>query len=242
MCVSMKDWTLWQDEACVAAWLKQRPIGLPQAELQAEVILRLLRKERASLGAFLDVGCGDGRMAELALRAFPEARCVGVDGSEAMLSRGRERLAPWASQLDLRIANLEEDFWCSDLPGPFDAVLSGYAIHHVEDDRKRRIYEQLFDLLRPGGLFLHNEHVSSASPLGESLFEDVYVDHFCRQSSDPAIDPAAVRRSFRERPDRPANRLAPLETQLQWLREIGFTDVDCFWKYSELAIFAGWRR
>jgi SAM-dependent methyltransferase len=240
--MAQKDWTLWQDEACVAVFLKQRGCGLPQAEVQAEWVVRLLRKGQEGLETFLDIGCGDGRLAELAFRAFPAARGVGVDGSEAMLARGRERLAPWASQLELRLGNLEEEAWCAGLPAPFDVVLSGYTIHHLEDDRKRRVYEQIYDLLRPGGLFLHNEHVASASPLGESLFEDVYVDHFCRQSTDPDVDPAAVRRRYRERPDRLANRLTPLETQLQWMREIGFAEVECFWKHSELAIFAGWKR
>jgi len=48
-----------------------------------------------------------------------------------------------------------------------------------------------------------------------------------------------VRRDFLERPDRAANILALVEEQCRWLREIGFQDVDCFWKYFELAIFGG---
>jgi tRNA (cmo5U34)-methyltransferase len=238
--MATEEWSVWREEAVVKAFLEQRLCGLPQVEVQAEVMLKLLRKNREQLNSFLDVACGDGRLTELALRAFPEARGVGVDGSEAMLSRGRERLEPWAARITLRLADLTEDDWLAGLPAPFDAVLSGFAIHHLEDARKREIYEQIYALLRPGGVFVHCEHVASASPLGEALFEDFYVDHFCRQA--PGADPVAVRRDYRERPDRLANRLTAMETQLQWLREIGFTDVDCFWKFSELAIFAGWRK
>ena len=44
-----------------------------------------------------------------------------------------------------------------------------------------------------------------------------------------------------ERPGRAANILASVEEQCRWLHEIGFQDVDCFWKYFELAIFGGFR-
>ena len=239
--MSTQDWSVWRDEAVVRSFLEQTGSGLPQEEVQAEMVLRLLRRGREELNPFLDVGCGSGRLMELALRAYPEARGWGVDGSEAMLSRGAERLMPWANQVELRLHDLSEDNWRTGLPTAFDAVLSGYAIHHLEDTRKRQLYEQLFALLRPGGVFVHCEHVASASPLGESLFEDVFVDHLARQPANTGHDAETLHRNYRERPDRLANRLAPLETQLQWLREIGFRDVDCFWKYSELAIFAGWR-
>jgi SAM-dependent methyltransferase len=238
----MENWNLWQDESVVAQFFQQRGTGTPQEEAQVEVMLRLLGMRRAGLTSFLDVGCGDGRLAELALRAYPAARGVGIDGSEAMLARGRERLAPWAAQVELRLHDLSEDTWRTGLPASFDAVISGYAIHHLEDPDKRRVYEQIYDLLRPGGVFIHCEHVSSASSLGEALFEEIYVDHACRQHANAGLDRETVRHNYRERPDRLANRLIPLQTQLEWLRDIGFTDVDCFWKYSELAIFAGWRR
>jgi tRNA (cmo5U34)-methyltransferase len=39
----------------------------------------------------------------------------------------------------------------------------------------------------------------------------------------------------------PSNRLAPLEMQLQWLRDIGFDDVDGGWKWLELALLVGVR-
>jgi tRNA (cmo5U34)-methyltransferase len=50
-----------------------------------------------------------------------------------------------------------------------------------------------------------------------------------------------VMASYRERADGPANILAPVGDQLEWLRELGFVDVDCAFKAFELAVFAGRR-
>jgi hypothetical protein len=43
------------------------------------------------------------------------------------------------------------------------------------------------------------------------------------------------------RPDKAANILAPVEAQCDWLREIGYEDVDCYFKVLELAVFGGRR-
>jgi len=47
------------------------------------------------------------------------------------------------------------------------------------------------------------------------------------------------RRCFSERPDKDENKIAPVEQQCGWLRDIGFNDVDCFFKLFEIAIFGG---
>jgi hypothetical protein len=127
--------------------------------------------------------------------------------------------------------------------GPFDAIVSGFAIHHLPHQRKRVLYGEIHDLLNPNGLFLNCEHVASSTPLLEQMFEDAMCEHLWqrRRERGEEVTLEQVKREFLERPDRTANILAPVEKQCQWLRELGFHDVDCFWKYFELAIFGGLR-
>jgi hypothetical protein len=140
-------------------------------------------------------------------------------------------------------ADYGEPNWSQGLRrrAPFDAIVSGFSIHHQPDCRKRRLYAELFDLLAQGGLFLNLEHVSSASPWVEAAHDAHFVEALWRfvQAHGHRRSRAAVQRDDQDRPDKAANRLAPVETQCQWLRELGFAHVDCFFKTFELALFGG---
>jgi SAM-dependent methyltransferase len=100
---------------------------------------------------------------------------------------------------------------------PFDAVISSFAIHHVPHERKRTLYQEIFGLLAPNGVFCNLEHVASPSPRLHAGFLQAI--------------------SWGE--EDPSNKLLDFETQLAWLREIGFIDVDCHWKWRELALLVG---
>ena len=166
---------------------------------------------------FLDLGTGSGRLIALVLEARPTARAVGLDFSPVMLDAARRRFAD-----DGRVEILEHDI-DEPLPplGPFCAVVSGLAIHHCLDERKREVYVEAHDLLRPGGALLNLEHV--ASPTDRLHRSFLYAVGTTPEEDDPS------------------NILLDVETQLRWLREIGFSDVDCHWKWREVALLAGTR-
>ena len=94
----------------------------------------------------LELGTGTGETALRVLARHPGARWVGVDASEAMLGRARERL-PGA---ELRLGRLEDD-----LPtGPFDLVVSTLAVHHLDAAGKRDLFRRVAGVLAPGGRFV----------------------------------------------------------------------------------------
>jgi hypothetical protein len=167
-----------------------------------------------------------------------------------MLEQARTRFVKFGGRAKTVEADLRSPAWlqavvelCSLVSGCFDAILSGLAIHHLPHDRKRELYREIFTLLSDGGLFLNLEHVSSPTPRGEEISNDAMTEHLYlrRRERGEEVTPEQVRRDFLERPDRAANILASVEEQCGWLRDIGFQDVDCFWKYFELAIFGGFR-
>ena len=163
----------------------------------------------------LDLGTGDGRLLALVRREHSDTDAVAVDFSPAMLEASHKRFAD-----DSRVRVIKHNM-DSSLPalGKFDAVISSFAIHHLVHERKRALYEEVFALLNPDGVFCNLEHVSSPTP---QLHEEFLL-----------------RIGFTVETEDPSNKLLGLETQLGWLREIGFTDVDCLWKWRELALLVG---
>ena len=182
-----------------------------RADGEAELI-EWLPRETARV---LDLGSGDGRLLRVVKRARPSASAVALDFSETMLRRLRTRFAADAS---VRVLAHDLDQPLPASLGEFDAIVSSFAIHHLAHERKRALYEEVCGLLRPGGVFCNLEHVASPT-------RSLHKRFLARLGIDP------------EEED-PSNKLLDVETQLVWLRAIGFADVDCHWKWRELALLA----
>jgi SAM-dependent methyltransferase len=205
---------LWSEAEHAQSYLENRK-HIPRRVEGYSALLELVPEHVTRV---LDLGCGDGEVVGRVIEAHPEVEAVAADFSAEMLGRVRERFAGSA-----RVSVVEHDL---DIPlpddwGTFDAVVSGFAIHHVVDERKRALYAEVHDRLRPGGAFLNLEHV--ASPTRE------LHEAFLAQLGTAPED------------DDPSNQLAPVEDQLGWLRDAGFEQVDCHWKWRELALLAGAR-
>jgi tRNA (cmo5U34)-methyltransferase len=163
----------------------------------------------------LDLGSGGGRLLALVKAARPSGHYTALDFSPTMLETLRKL---FAHEQDTEVVEHNLD---QPLPplGTFDAIVSSFAIHHLEHSRKRSLYAEIFGLLAPGGVFLNLEHVSSpTSTLHEAFLTAI------------SVPPGE---------EDPSNKLLDVETQLRWLREIGFTEVDCHWKWRELALMGG---
>ena len=192
-----------------------RADGLPHRSEAEAVLLEFMPQKMTRI---LDLGTGNGRLLSLLRAGRSATEGVALDFSPTMLDAARsrfhgdERVQVIAHNLDHPLPDL----------GPFEVIVSGLAIHHCADERKRALYAEIYSALSPGGVFCNIDHVAPASAGLHA--------RFLRARGITAAE------------EDPANKLAGVEVQLQWLREIGFEDVDCHWKWLELALFGGMRK
>jgi SAM-dependent methyltransferase len=200
----------WHDSDQVNWYLDR--VGRLPPRLAGEAALReLLPPEPRSV---LDLGCGDGRLASLVLEALPSvARMVALDRSPPMLDRARERFRG-DGRVEVRAWDLADDL--SPL-GEFDLIVSGFAIHHLEDGRKQALFGEVARQLRPRGVFANLEIVASSTPVLHAEFL------------------AAIGRTA----DDPEDRIVDVETQLTWMRNAGLAHVDCMWRWRGMALLMG---
>ncbi len=234
----------WKDAELVSTYLEGIRGGLPLANEQVDVALRLIANAGVPVRRFLDLGCGDGFLGAVLLDGYPQSNGTFIDFSEPMLEAARERLASFGSRAAVQHADLSSAVWREVLgEEPFDAIVSGFAIHHLTDERKRALYAEIHEVLSPGAFFLNIEHVSSPTPWLEHAFDEALTDSLYehQQANGHSVTREQVAEQYVHRPDKQENILASVETQCAWLRELGFADVDCYFKLLEFAVFGGRR-
>ncbi len=175
----------------------------------------------------LDLGAGTGLLSALLLRRFPDASLSLMDASDAMLEGARRRL----SEVD-GIAFEVADFGAAALGGPWTAIVSALAIHHLEDDAKRALFARVAVALAPGGVFVNAEQVAGPTPARDAADARKWMTEITALGSDADEIAAAGRRMAHD-------RCASVEDQLRWMRDAGLRDVDCTYKNGRFAVMTG---
>jgi tRNA (cmo5U34)-methyltransferase len=176
----------------------------------------------------LDLGAGTGLLSAAVLAAFPEVEIELLDGSEAMLAEAAQRLGDAVAAV--HVADM-----AGGLPGgPFDAIVSALAIHHLADADKRGLFSHAYEALVPGGVFVNAEQVAGPTEELTAIYTATW-ERECRAlgASDHELDDAHERMRH--------DRCADVESQLRWMREAGFNPADCVYKSWRQAVLVGFK-
>jgi len=212
--LEIDDHSKWLTRKRVDNYLSKIDI-IPHRSEGESVLLDLISKKTKRI---LDLGSGNGRLIKLLKEHGHNAEFVAIDFSPYMLEELSKQFLD-----DTSVKKIKHDL-SFPLPsniGKFDVVVSSFAIHHLTNRRKKGLYSEIFMLLKRGGIFCNLDHIFTDSK---------HLNTFFRKKMGHKV----INKEHNK-------RLTKLDVQLDWLSDIGFTDVDCYWKWLEFALIIGYK-
>ncbi|MGD1839036.1 MAG: class I SAM-dependent methyltransferase [Nitrososphaeraceae archaeon] len=164
------------------------------------------------------MGTGNGRLVKIIKEKIPDLNAVVIDFSPHMIKEFKKE---GDQEKNIKIIDHDLSYPLPSNLKKFDAIVSSFAIHHLTHKRKRDLYYEIFSLIKKGGVFCNLDHVVSNSLLLNKYFRDKMEQNVVNTEHN--------------------RRLAKTELQLKWFSKVGFTDVDCYWKWLEFALIVGWK-
>jgi|DewCreStandDraft_4_1066084.scaffolds.fasta_scaffold71159_3 SAM-dependent methyltransferase len=237
-------WQVWPDTQGPDLFRDARRAAIPGAEEQVRVLTQLASHTVGTDLAVLDLGCGDAVLLHALMRELPIRLGVALDRSPAMLERAQirfEELGLLGGLLHFVEADFGEPGWMESLPfRQFDVVVAGYALADFGAARLCRLFEDVFALLRAGGLFVVLDHLPSGRALSRRLLREAWQQSIL---SEPCATKDGVEgeRPDKEVPADPALQPPTAEEVVSCLGRAGFSEVDCCWKIYDLALVAALR-
>jgi tRNA (cmo5U34)-methyltransferase len=234
----------WGSREFVERWAAKGGWQAPLREVQTAMVLRMIPHPIDAPIRVLDIAAGYGALAVAVLNDRPNATAVCLDASDAMLNLGKERTTNLKDRISFIQGSLESSNWVKSVEGTFDAVISSRALHHFTGNQRRRhIFREVFGLVRADGCFLNADNVKATTKSLSDRYRrarDEYLDRFVRESTGGKTNLAEVRAASPSTYHGPHNN-GYLEEELAWLREAGFQDVDCFWKFTTTVVYGGFK-
>lgn len=228
--------TNWQRKDVTQYYLEQVRGGIPFGVEQVRIMLQVINHFNPNPKRIIDLGCGNGFLAEVLLKTYPEANAVLIDHSKPMIEQARNHMEDCKERCEIILGDFSDDFGQYARHESADCIVSGYAIHHLPNAKKKKLYQEIYKTLAPDGIFINIEHTASATPEIENLHDELFINHL---SIHNKRDRQEVSQEYYNRPDKEDNILEKVDVQVNWLREIGFKQADCYFKWMELAVFGG---
>jgi tRNA (cmo5U34)-methyltransferase len=235
-----------------ADFLALGELFVPARAEQVTTLVDLVPAQPSENFTIVELGAGAGRLAQALLEQFPSCRYVALDGSELMREHLERHLAPFDDRVEIRPFELAEQAWRRILPSPLRCVLSSLCVHHLTGPQKRQLFVELAQRLEPGGALLLADIVEPPSPRIAHLFARQY-DEIVREQSLAQRGNLSGYEQFSEMgwnyflhdygsasPDL-VDHPSPLNDQLGWLSEAGFSTASCFWMRAGHAIYGGYK-
>jgi tRNA (cmo5U34)-methyltransferase len=187
----------------------------------------------------LDLGCGDGILAEILCTEDSKIEVTLTDGSHDMLDAARVRLRgqPVAEYCSITFEEIIDGGFQRE---PFALIASAFAIHHLAMAQKAMLFQRLYDMLVPGGYFLNVDVALSNDPTYTEWYYQLWREWIIDRERALGLE-----QSYAHAPEearaKAENHYDPLQSQLEALRSAGYCSLACHYRYGPFAVYAGKR-
>lgn len=176
----------------------------------------------------LDVGIGTGTISKILLERYLNSTVHGVDISEKMIKVCREDLKKYSKRLTISCGAIEK----IDPSNKYDLVVAGLSIHHLTNSAKSKFFKNIWKSLNKGGVLLIRDIVRSKSVKINKIYRNLWIDFMNKNN----IKPNKITKNSKDN-----DITTTVENHMTWLKEAGFRDVDCVWKYNNVAIIVAYK-
>ena len=175
----------------------------------------------------LDIGAGTGLLSSFILEKFPDANVTLIDISEKMLDVAKNRF-----KANPKVSYITDDYTKYKFDKKYDVIISSLSIHHLTGDEKRKLYHDIYSALNKNGVFINADQVLGGTPFIESLYKR---DWRYKIENSGLLKEEILSAYERTKLD----KMSTLDDQMGWLKDIGFLDVDCVYKYFNFVVLFG---
>jgi len=225
-------------------------IFVPERAEQTETLLQLIPARSDEVFTIVELAAGGGVLAQAILERFPACHYIALDASEKMRAEMTQKLAAFHDRLTILPFLLEEQAWRTTLPSPLRCVVSSLCVHHLSDEEKQTLFRDIVEHLEPEGALLLADIIKPATPRITALFAQQYDEIVRAQSIAAHGDLSGYEHyqmlqwnyfTYDYNDPNSYDKPSLLSDQLRWLREAGFTHVDCFWMQAGHAVYGGYK-
>jgi tRNA (cmo5U34)-methyltransferase len=231
----------WQGRERAQKYEQRADLVLPKRQEMLSLIVQLIPFRRDEPLRVLDLGTGTGVPAQRVLEDFPKANVICVDKSAEMMDIGCAKLTEHGDRVRFVQADLENPAWNNGLPGKFDAIVSALAFNLLTDRAKQRLFAQCHEMLEPHGCLVFSDRLRAANEAIDRFYLDQWMNFIVGQTKevlDKEVTLETVEARQRSLDEAAGVKPATLEDVLTWLKQAGFAQVECHWKYFQWAVFS----
>lgn len=228
---------IWKSADHVQKWVAEADSRERRRIEHRQIMAELLAFDQDEEFTFLDLGAGTGAASQVILDCYPRSTAILADFSTEMMAASAQTLAGFEGRYRCVEFDMSGGSWPAEIPSDLDAVVTSMCIHHLPDERKKTLFAEIREHMKPGRWYFNYDPVETTDPTVEGLWNRI----------NDRNDPDAARIRTNPTPEERARRenhvryLIPLAPQLEFLRSAGFGGVEVYWRHLDNVIYGGRR-